>query len=401
MKSITRRAVLAACTTLAAAGLPLAAAADTVKVGVIGTFSGAFARFGEQMKFGIEAFQAHNGATVAGHKIEVVYRDVGGVDPARARQLVEELILREKVQVIGGFVLTPNALAAAEVLNEAKVPAIVFNAATSVIPRRSPYFVRTSFTLAQNTVPLAQWAAKNGVKRAMTMVFDYGPGYDGEDAFVRTFKAEGGEIMESIRVPIATTDFSPYFERVLARKPEALFMFSPGGPPAIGMMNTWTSRLKPAGIRLLATNETQEIDLPKIGPGALDVISASHYTETVDNPLNQQLRKTLVEKFGRDTTPDTELVSAYDGMRLVYAAVQKFGPKFTGDQAVGLWKGMKFDSPRGPVMIDPDTRDIVQNIYVRRVQQQGGRLVNVNIATIPMVKDPWKEWNPETKPGAK
>jgi branched-chain amino acid transport system substrate-binding protein len=399
---MSRRRFLALATACTAAfTFSVSAQADTVKIGVLGTFSGPFARFGEQMKHGIEAFQVHNGASVNGHKVEIVYRDVGGVDPQRARQLAEELVLREKVQAIGGFVFTPNALSVAEVLNEAKIPGVLFNAATSVIPRKSPYFVRTSFTLAQDTVPLAQWAAKNGIKKVVTLIADYGPGYDGEEAFTRTFKAAGGEIVESIRVPLATTDFSPFYERVLARKPDALFMFGPGGPPSIGMINTWAARLKPAGIKLLATNETQEIDLPKIGPSAIDVISAAHYTETIDTPLNLQLRKTLVEKYGKDSVPDTELVGAYDGMRLIYAAVQKFGPRFTGDQAMSLFKGMKFDSPRGPVQIDPATRDIVQNVYIRRVQQRDGKLVNVNFDTIPMVKDPWKEWNPEGGSAAK
>ncbi len=373
------------------------ALADTVKIGVVGVFSGAYARWGEQFKQGIESFQAHNGATVNGHKVEIVYRDVGGPDPNRARQIVEEFVLREKVQAIGGFAFTPNALAAMEVLNEAKVPAILFNATASVIPRKSPYVVRVSFTLAQDVVPLAQWAAANGIKRVVTVIADYGPGYDGEDAFLRTFKAAGGEVIESIRVPLNTTDFSPFFERVLAKKPDAMFMFGPGGPSSVGLINTWAARLKPAGIKLLATNETQEIDLPKIGVSAIDVISAAHYTETIDTPLNIALRKTLAEKFGKGAVPDTALVSAYDGMRLIYEAVAKFGPRFTGDQAMSLWKGMKFDSPRGPVMIDPATRDVVQNVYMRRVVQRDGKLVNVNFATIPMVKDPWKDWHPDAK----
>lgn len=391
--SIKRAAAIAA----AALALASPVLADTVKIGVVGVFSGGFARWGEQFKQGIEAFQAHNGTTVNGHKIEVVYRDVGGPDPSRARQIVEEFVLREKVQAIGGFAFTPNAMAALEVLNEAKVPAILFNATASVMPRRSPYIVRVSFTLAQDVVPVAQWAAANGIKRVVTLIADYGPGYDGEDAFLRTFKAAGGEIVESIRVPLATTDFSPFFERVLAKKPDALFMFGPGGPSSVGMINTWAARLKPAGIKLLATNELQEIDLPKIGPAALGVISGAHYTETIDTPLNIALRKTLVEKFGKDAVPDTGMIGAYDGMRLIYQAVAKFGPRFTGDQAISLWKGAKFDSPRGPVMIDPVTRDVIQNVYMRRVEQRDGKLVNVNFATIPMVKDPWKEWHPNAK----
>lgn len=371
------------------------ALAETVKVGVIGVFSGGFARWGEQFKQAIEVFQKHNGASVKGNPIEVIYRDAGGPDPARSRQLAEELILREKVQFLAGFAFTPNALAVADVINESKTPTIVFNAATSVLTRRSPYFVRVSFTLAQDTVPLAQWAAKNKVTKVVTVISDYGPGVDGQDAFIRTFKAAGGEILESIRVPLSTTDFSPFFERVLQRKPDAMFMFGPGGPSSVGMINTWASRLKPAGIQLLVTNETQEIDLPKIGPASIGVIGSSHYTETVDNPLNNALRRDLTAMFGKDAVPDTATVSAYDGMRLVYMAVERFGPRVTGDQAIALFRGVKMDSPRGPLEIDAKTRDIVQNVYLRKVENRGGRLVNINFATVPMVRDPWKEWHPE------
>jgi len=359
-----------------------------------GFFRG-FARWGEQFKQAIEVFQKHNGKSVKGNAIEVIYRDAGGPDPARSRQLAEELILREKVQFLAGFAFTPNALAVADVINESKTPTIVFNAATSVLTRRSPYFVRVSFTLAQDTVPLAQWAAKNKVTKVVTVISDYGPGVDGEDAFIRTFKAAGGQVLESIRIPLSTTDFSPFFERVLQRKPDAMFMFGPGGPSSVGMINTWASRLKPAGIQLLVTNETQEIDLPKIGPASIGVIGSSHYTETVDNPLNNALRRDLTAMFGKDTIPDTATVSAYDGMRLIYMAVEKFGPRVTGDQAIGLFRGVKMDSPRGPIEIDPKTRDIVQNVYLRKVESRGGRLVNINFATVPTVRDPWKDWNPE------
>jgi branched-chain amino acid transport system substrate-binding protein len=369
--------------------------ADTVKVGIIAPFSGGFARWGEQFQQAIKVFQSQNGATVNGHTIEIIYRDVGGADPARSKQLAEELILREKINFLAGFAFTPNALAVAPVVNEVKMPTLLFNAATSVITRRSPYFVRTSFTLSQDTVPLAQWAPKNKIRKVVTLVSDYGPGFDAEEAFIRTFKAGGGETLESIRVPLATTDFAPFFERVLQRKPDALFMFGPGGPSSVGMINTWASRLKPAGIQLLLTNETQEIDLPKIGPSAIGVVGSSHYTETVDNRLNNALRKSLTDMFGKDTVPDTATVSAYDGMRLIYMAVEKFGPGVTGDQAIGLWRGVKLDSPRGPLIIDAKTRDIVQNVYLRRVESRGGRLVNINFETIPMVSDPWKEWNPE------
>ena len=374
-----------------------AAAAETVKIGVIAPFSGAFARWGEQFQQSIAVYQKHNGDSVKGNKIEIVYRDVGGPDPAKSRQLAEELILREKVQFLAGFAFTPNALSVAELITEAKMPTVIFNAATSVIPRRSPMYVRASFTLSQLTAPLAEWAAKSKYKKVVSVVSDYAPGHDGETVFVRVFKENGGEIVDAVRIPLSTTDFAPFFERILQQKPDAIFLFGPGGPSSVGMVNTWAARLKPAGIDLLTTNETQEIDLPKIGKAAIDVIGSSHYTEVVDNPLNKKLRADLEAMFGKDRIPDTATVSAYDGMHMIYQVVSQLGPRPKAEDAMKLMSNMKFDSPRGPVMIDPETRDIIQNVYLRRVVAQGDRLVNKNFNTVPMVKDPWKVWNPEKK----
>jgi branched-chain amino acid transport system substrate-binding protein len=373
------------------------AAAETVKIGVLGVFSGAFSRWGQQFQQAIAVYQKHHGDTVNGHKIEIIYRDVGGPDPAKARQLTEELILREKVQFLGGYVFTPNALAVADLVTEAKVPTVIFNAATSVITRRSPMFVRTSFTLPQAAVPLAAWMPKNKMKRVVTVVSDYAPGHDGEAAFIRVFKENGGEVLESIRIPLSTTDFAPFFERVLQQKPDAIFLFGPGGPASVGMINTWATRLKPAGIELTTTNETQEIDLPKIGKSALDSIGSSHYTETIDNPLNKKLRADLEAMFGKDTIPDTATVSTYDGLHVIYQTIAKLGPRPNPEEAVKFMASLKFDSPRGPVQMDPATRDITQNIYLRRVVDNNGRLQSRNFETVPMVKDPWKEWNPEKK----
>jgi len=384
---------------LCAAGLTVAmaagASAETVKVGVIGTFSGPFARWGEQFQQAIKVYQKQHGASVNGNTVEVIYRDDGGPDPARAKQLAEELILREHVQFLGGFVFTPNALAVADIVTEAKMPTIIFNASTAVVTRKSPYFVRTSQTIPQVTVEIAKWAAKNGVKRVITAVTDYAPGNDAETYFVKTFKAAGGEVLESIRIPLATTDFSPFYERVLQQKPDALFIFGPGGPPTVGMINTWASRLKPAGIKLLCTAETQEIDLPKIGPAALGVVSAFHYTETVDNPLNKALWADLTAMFGKNTVPDLSSVATYDAMELIYRAVAKFGPHVTGDEAIGFWRGMALESARGPIKIDEKTRDVIQNVYLRKVEERDGKLENINFETIPMVRDPWKDEHPE------
>ncbi|MFT8245088.1 ABC transporter substrate-binding protein [Roseomonas sp. BN140053] len=390
----TRRRLLGAAASAPLFTPAIVRAAETVKVGVVGTFSGPFARWGEQFRQAIQVFQAQRGRTVDGNPIEVIYRDDGGADPSRAKQLTEALILRDKVRFLGGYVFTPNILSVAELVTEATIPTVIFNAPTAFVTRRSPMFVRTSHTIPAVAEPIAEWGLRNGVSRVVTAVSDYTAGFDSEAAFLRAFRAGGGTVLESMRIPLATTDFSPFFERVAAQRPDAIFIFAPGGPPAVGMIRTWAARLKPAGIRLLCTAETQEIDLPLVGPDALGVVSAFHYTETVDNPLNLALRAKLVEMFGPATVPDLASVGAYDGMELIYRAVAAHGPRVTAQQALGTWRGLAFDSPRGPIQIDARERDIVENIYLRRVEQRDGRLVNVNIATFPMVRDPWKDQNP-------
>jgi branched-chain amino acid transport system substrate-binding protein len=370
------------------------ATAETVKVGVVGVFSGGFARWGDQFKQAIAVYQKHHGTSVNGNEIEIIFRDAGGPDPAKARQLAEELILRDKVQFLAGFVFTPNAMAVAPLITEAKMPTVIFNAATAVVTRRSPYFVRVSFTLPQISAPVAAWAVKNGVKKVVTVVSDYAPGHDSEQQFIKVFKANGGEILESIRIPLSTTDFAPFFERVLQQKPDAMFLFGPGGPPSVAMVNTWASRLKPAGIQLIVTNETQEIDLPKIGKAAIDVVGSSNYTEVTDDPLNKKFRGDLEAMFGADRVPDTASVSTYDGMHLIYMTVAKLGPRPNPDDVLKYWtSGLKWDSPRGPIAIDPKERDVIQGVHLRRVKEVNGKLINVDFEIVPDVKDPWKEDN--------
>jgi branched-chain amino acid transport system substrate-binding protein len=386
------RKVLLGLVTAIAMLLPGVAAAETVKVGLIGVFSGGFAIWGEQFQRSVQAFQKVNGDTVKGNKIEVIYRDVGGPNPAKSKQLAEELILRDKIKFLTGFAFSPNALAVADVVSEAKVPTIIMNAATSVITRRSPMFVRVSMTLPQQTDPLGRWAAKK-YKKIYTLVSDYAPGHDAEQQFIKSFKAAGGTIVQSVRVPLATTDFAPYFENVLRAKPDALFLFMPAGPPSITSIDTWAKRgLKAAGIDLLCTGETQEIYLPAIGDAALDVISAGHYGTEVDTPENAQLKKALTDMFP-NSIPDIASVAAWDGMRLIYDAVEALGPSAPGEKYIEFMKGRKMKSPRGPIEIDAKERDIIQNVYIRKVVRKDGKLVNATIDTIPAVKDPWKEDN--------
>ena len=371
------------------------ARAETVKIGVITTLSGGYARWGEQMKQAIAVYQKHNGDSVNGNKVEVVYRDDMGPDPARSKQLAEELIRQEQVQFIAGFPWSPNATGVAPVVTEAKVPTVLFNAAASVVTRQSPYFVRVSFTLPQLAAPVGGWAAKNGVKTAMTVVADFPAGVDAEVYFAKAFKAGGGDIVGSIRTPLATTDFKPTFERVLQTKPDALFISGPTGPGSIGMVRGWAELLKPVGIKLFATNEITELLLPDYGPGAVGVVSAAHYTENNDSDLNKKLRADLTAMFGANAVPDIASVATYDGMHLIYQVVAKLGPRFNADDAMKLMASLSFASPRGgTIMIDPKERDIIQDIDIRRVEERGGKPVNVAFDKVPMVKDLWKEDNP-------
>lgn len=378
---------------------PVTARAETVKVGLIAPFSGPFAVWGKQFKEAVEAYQKVNGKLVNGHTIEVLYRDAGGINPAKARQLAEELLLRDKAKFLTGFTMTPNALAVAEIINEAKIPAIIMNAATGMITRQSPYFVRVSMTIPQYIKPVGDWASKvAGKKTAYTIVSDYAPGHDAEIYFSKGFEAHGGKVVGKDRAPISTTDFAPYLERARQSNAEAVYIFVPSGAPSIAAIREFARRgLKDKGVLLLAGGEVQEIFLPAIGDEVIGAISGLHYTETRNSALNNQFRKALVELHGDKAIPDIASVGAWDGMQLIYEAVRKFGPSVTGDQALGMFKGMQWESPRGPVMIDPVERDIIQNVYLRKVEKRDGKLVNIDFFTAPMVKDPWKEENPAKK----
>ena len=375
------------------------ASAEVVKVGVIANFSGAFAIWGQQFKQAVEAYQSVNGKSVDGNEIQFVYRDNGGADPAKSRQHAEELILREKVKFLAGFDLTPNALAVAELITEAKVPTVIFNAATSIITRKSPYFVRTSMTLQQYIAPLPTWAATEGkIKTSYALVSDYAAGYDAEEIFIKNFEKEGGKVIGKDRIPLSVTDFAPYLERAANSGAESVYIFMPAGAPSVAIIREFAKRgLKEKGVKLLAGGEVQEIFLPAIGDDVIGTISGVHYTETNTNPENILLKKTLIDLFGKDATPDMGSVGAWDGTKLIYDGVKALGPKLTADQFMEFAKGRKWDSPRGPIMIDPVERDIIQKVYLRRVEKRDGKLVNIDFYASGMVKDPWKLANPNAK----
>jgi branched-chain amino acid transport system substrate-binding protein len=391
--------VVGAILLLSGLGAP-AAAAEVVKVGMIASYTGAFATWGTQFQQAIEAYQALHGDTVNGPdgkpiQIQFVYRDTASQGPDKAKQLAQELILHDHAKFLCGLELSPYAMALADISKEAKVPVVIMNAATASITRMSPYFVRVSATVPQDVAPLGTWAAAHGVKRIYTIVSDYAPGYDAEKYFTKTFKAAGGQIVGSARTPQQETNFSAYMERVLEAKPDALYMFQPAGSPSVAFVKAYVERgLKGAGIKLLGGGETQELYLANFTDDIVGTITSMHYTENNTNPANLQLKANLKKMFGEKAIPDIASVAAWDGTMLIQEAVAALGADADGLKYVDFMRGKKFQSPRGPVEIDPVERDIIQNIYIRRVEKVGGKLSNVNIGEVDMVKDPWKLDNP-------
>ncbi|HEX8010239.1 MAG TPA: ABC transporter substrate-binding protein [Casimicrobiaceae bacterium] len=382
---------VAAATLLAAAGV--ASAQATVKIGVIAEFSGPFADYGAQILGGMKTYLKQNGDVFGGKKIEIVVKDTTGAAPDIAKRLAQELITRDAVDILAGFGLTPNALAVAPVSAEAKKPMVIMNAATSVITTRSPYIVRVSHTLPQDTQPMAQWAAKNGIKRVFTLVSDFGPGVDAETTFVKAFKAAGGEIVDSVRTPLQNPDFAPFLQRIKDTRPEAVFVFLPPGSQTIAFIKGYEERgLKQAGIRIIATGDlTDDGVLQAMGEPTLGLITSFHYSAAHDSPENKAFLKAYVETNGTRLRPNFMAAAGYDGMAAIAEALKKTNGSTDPDRFVGALKGMKLMSPRGPIMIDPDTRDIMQTVYIRRVERIGGILYNVEFDKFPDVKDPGKQ----------
>lgn len=390
LKKLITGALLAAGAVVAAP----AVAQQEVKVGLLGSFTGPYAIWGKQYQEGVDLFLEQNKGRVGNMRVTVLTRDVGGPNPQRARQLAQELVVRDEVAVLMGLEFTPTVLAVQEVIDQAKIPFVIFNSGTSSVTRRSQMYVRPAFTQWSVSLPTAKWAAENGVKRAVIVAADFAPGHDALAAYDKGFKDAGGTIIGEVRVPMGTTDFSSYLQRVRDMNPEGVFMFMPVGPMSGGFIKAFAERgLLKQGIRLMTGAETQEFDLPAIGDAAIGVISALHYGPYLDNPQNKAFVEAYKAKYGKDAVPSIASVAAYDGMRVVARMLEATGGKRDGAKMVDAVKGMKWDSPRGPVFIDPATREIVQNIYVRRVEKVNGVLINRAFATLPAVKDPWLEMN--------
>lgn len=371
--------------------LPAHAAGELV-VGTILPLSGTFAEQGANYEDGMRLYQQTHGTQVAGRTITLAIRDDQGPGSGdTARRLTQELIARDKAELIVGYSFTPNAMSAATMLTKAKTPGIVINAMTSVITEKSPYFTRISGTLAMVSYTLGKWVAAQGKKTAYTIASDYAPGVDAETWFIKGFTEGGGKILGSDRTPITAMEYGPFLQRAIESKPEVLFGFNPGGDVSIAFMKQAGSRLKGTGIELVTTGDVvDESLLPAMGDAALGTISAWFYQTDVKNAANKAFLDAFHAKFGAGKQPGSRVMQGYDAMDLVYKTLAKTSGK-TGDDFMAAVKGMRLDSPRGPVLIDPATRDIVQNIYIRRTTKVDGALVNQSFATVEGVKDPAKQ----------
>ncbi|HEY1932678.1 MAG TPA: ABC transporter substrate-binding protein [Acetobacteraceae bacterium] len=388
-------------TTVAAAAFSLllagTAVAQTVKVGVIDTYSGPFAGVGEQLDRGIRMYMKEHAKDLPpGVKIELIRRDDTGPNPEVAKRLAQELITRDHVQLLTGVVFTPCALSIAPLATEAKVPFIIMNAGTAMITTKSPYIARVSFTLWQSSYPLGEWASKHGIKKVFSIVSDYGPGIDGEQGFTKGFTSTGGQMVGAVRAPLMNPDFVPFMQRAKDAKPDAVFAFVPAGKQATALMKAFGDLgLRAAGIKLIGPGDiTTDEELANMGDVALGVTTMFHYSAAGKRPANETFVKAYKAEFGPTQVPSFEVVGGYDGMAAIFDVVRAQHGKIDPDKTMALLKGWKDDnSPRGPIYIDPQTRDIVQNEYLREVQKVDGQYENVELETIPMVKDPWKVLN--------
>jgi len=385
-----RRCLLVA--SVVALALPLANTAfaqETVKVGFILPMTGGQQSTGKQEAAAIKLYMAQHGDTVAGKKIELIIRDDAAV-PDNTKRIAQELIVNDKVGFLAGFGVTPAALSVAPLSAESKTAEIVTAAGTSIITEKSPYISRTSFTLAQSTVPMADWAADNGIKKVVTMISDYAPGIDAEKSFTGEFTKKGGQVLESIRFPLANPDFAPFLQRAADQKPDAIFVFVPSGQGGVFVKQFVERGLDKTGIKIIGPGDVMDDDLINgMGDAVIGTVTAHIYSADHDSAVNKAFVAAF-EKANDGMRPNFMAVGGYDGMHLIYETLKKTGGKTDGDSVIAAIKGMSWESPRGPISIDPETRDIVQNVYIRKVEKKNGQLFNVEFATFPAVKDPVK-----------
>jgi branched-chain amino acid transport system substrate-binding protein len=395
METFMSKIRVAATLLLSLAGLAFTAplqAAEPLKIGLVLPMSGPFSSYGRQIEHGVRLYLAMNGDTVAGRKVELLIRDdAPGTSGEVSRRLAQELVVNDKVDVLAGFGLTPAAFAAAPVATQGKKPMVVMNAATSAITQASPYIVRTSHTLPQDTAPLATWAANNGIKSVFTVVSDFGPGHDAENQFRKSFVAAGGQVIGELRVPLKNPDFAPFLQRVRDASPQAVFVFIPPGAETILFMKNFVDRgLAAAGIKVIATGDvTDEEILEALGDSVLGMVTAFHYSQAHKSVENAAYSEAYAKAYPKDRA-NFMSVAGFDGMRLIAEVLKQTGGSADADAFVAAAKGMSWVGPRGKVTIDPETRDIVQTVYLRKVERVNGRLQNMEFDSVPDVKDPGK-----------
>ena len=363
-------------------------AQESVKVGLILPMTGGQASTGKQIDNAVKLYMQQNGDAVAGKKIEIILKDDAAL-PDNTKRVAQELIVNEKVSFVAGFGVTPAALAVAPLVTQAKIPEVVMAAGTSIITERSPYIVRTSFTLAQSSTIVSDWAVKNGIKKVATLTSDYAPGNDALNFFKENFTAGGGQIVEEVKVPLTNPDFAPFLQRMKDAKPDAMFVFVPAGQGGNFMRQYAERGLDKAGIKVIGPGDVMDDDLLNgMGDAALGTVTAHIYSAAHPSQMNKDFVAAYKKAFG--SRPGFMAVSGYDGIHLIYAALKKTGGKTDGDALIEAMKGMKWESPRGPISIDPETRDIVQNVYIRKVEKVDGELYNIEFQTFDAVKDPGK-----------
>ena len=383
---------------VAVALLAQSAAAQTViKIGVITTYSGPLASPGVSMDRGLSLYaKLHASDLPPGVQVEILRRDDTGPNPDTAKRLAQELVTRDQVNFLAGAVYSPNGFAIASIAAEAKVPYVDMNAAAAPITR-TPYVVRDSFTLWQVAYPMGLWAAKHGMKQAIVAVSDYAPGNDAAGGFTKGFTEGGGQVVDTVKFPLQNPDFVPFLQKIKDAKPQALFIFVPGGPQSTQMMKAYTDLgMKKAGITLVTTQDlAMDSELPNMGDAPLGVVNSGTYSVAATRPSNQAFLAAWTKEYGDKVIADFPAIQGWDGMAMMFDVIKKTGGKFDGDQAMAILSAYKTaSSPRGSFSIDPDTHDIVQNIYIRRVEKRNGKLANIEFETFPNVKDIWKEMNP-------
>jgi branched-chain amino acid transport system substrate-binding protein len=381
--------IVAAVATFGLSAADGAFAQDSIKIGFILPMTGQQQSTGKQEAAAIKLYMAQHGDTIAGKKVELIIRDDAAV-PDNTKRIAQEMIVNDKVNFLAGFGVTPAALSVAPLSAESKTAEIVTAAGTSIITEKSPYIARTSFTLAQSTVPMADWAAENGIKKVVTMISDYAPGVDAEKSFTAEFTKKGGQVLESIRFPLANPDFAPFLQRAADQKPDAIFVFVPSGQGGTFVKQFVERGLDKAGIKIIGPGDVVDDDLLNgMGDAVIGTVTAHIYSADHNSPTNKAFVAAF-EKANGGMRPNFMAVSGYDGMHLMYETLKKTGGKTDGDSLIAAAKGMAWESPRGPISIDPDTRDIIQNVYIRKVEKKNGEFYNVEFATFPAVKDPIK-----------